>query len=70
MDDFHELRMELSTTGAGQMHLAVFATDPTGQWMLVDDWVADNGDQAEHAIAEGASLVDGWLRHGVLTHAS
>lgn len=66
MDRFFELRLEMSTTGAGQAHLAVFSTDEHGQWMLLDDWTADNGQEVDTAIGEAATLVDGWMTHAAL----
>lgn len=64
MSKLHELRLELTTTEAEQLHLAMFATDEHGQWLLLDDWTADNRPEADQAIAEAAQMVDGWLTFG------
>lgn len=64
MSALHELRIELTTTEAEQLHLAMFATDEYGQWLLLDDWTADDRPEADQVIAEAAQMVDGWLTFG------
>lgn len=64
MSKLHELRLELTTTEAEQLHLAMFATDEYGQWLLLDDWTADSRQEVDVIVQEALSMVDGWLVFG------
>jgi hypothetical protein len=59
-----ELRLELTTTEAEQCHLAMFATDEHGQWSLLEDWTADDRQEATTALGEASTMVDSWLAFG------
>jgi hypothetical protein len=64
MSQLFELRMELTTTEAEQCHISLFVTDEHGQWSLLDDWTADDRQDAQLAIGEASSMVNDWLVFG------
>jgi hypothetical protein len=57
-----ELRLEVTDCGVetSEVHIAVFGTDPQGQWCLVDDWTPVGRRQLAAAVGELVSLVDAW----------
>ena len=64
MSDLHELRMELTVNEADQRHLAVYVTDDTGQWFLLDDYTSEPGGAFFTVSQELLSMVDTWLTFG------
>lgn len=61
----YELRIELTQLSEGPpIHVALYATDAQGQWMLVDDWTPEHSRDREATVSELVDQVSTWLYFG------
>lgn len=61
MDEFFELRLEATLSVDGQLHLSMFLTDRQGQWFLLEDWTAEDHQEANEAKCAALDMISDWL---------
>lgn len=61
MEQFYELRLELTVAAADQWHAALYLTDANGQWGLAADWTVEAITERERAIRAVSDLVEEWF---------